>query len=257
MIFICAILLLASDPSTTHAHSTQGLKAVVHLQEDQTCNLVKAKKTKPCKVEHDVEWITDFDAINKHLPDLAIYPKPQTDEAVMRYHVASAILNTLHASEAKLTFVELGVASGKTMQYILAANSNVAKYVAIDFWDWDLKHQRESSPEYVKSEYERVQSIASMHPGRAHIVRNFTDAAAAAFEEQSVDVLFHDASHYYEGCKSDLDAWWPKVREGGIICGHDFSWHGVAQAVRETCKTRKYHDKVIYLGADDSWYFAK
>jgi predicted O-methyltransferase YrrM len=48
-----------------------------------------------------------------------------------------------------------------------------------------------------------------------------------------VDFLYVDAGHYYEEVLADLEAWWPKLEVGGLICGDDYDlpgWDGVKQA---------------------------
>lgn len=35
------------------------------------------------------------------------------------------------------------------------------------------------------------------------------------------DLVFIDADHAYSSALQDIKAWWPKVRAGGILCGHD------------------------------------
>jgi len=45
------------------------------------------------------------------------------------------------------------------------------------------------------------------------------------------DLIFLDASHDRASVTADLLAFRPLVRPGGLLCGHDRSWSGVAQAV--------------------------
>jgi hypothetical protein len=49
-----------------------------------------------------------------------------------------------------------------------------------------------------------------------------------------VQLLFVDADHSYEGVHADLDAWTPKLNEGGFIVLHDFgTWPGVTRAAAD------------------------
>src|SRR4029077_15971588 len=57
-------------------------------------------------------------------------------------------------------------------------------------------------------------------------------AAAARFEDLSLDFVFLDASHAYDALRCALAAWWPKLRPGGLFAGHDYAWSsGVRAAV--------------------------
>lgn len=52
------------------------------------------------------------------------------------------------------------------------------------------------------------------------------------------DLVFIDADHSYESVKQDIGLWIPKVRSGGILCGHDYGhpWKGVIRAVNESIR---------------------
>jgi len=41
-------------------------------------------------------------------------------------------------------------------------------------------------------------------------------------QDKSLDFVFIDANHKYEFVKEDIEAWYPKVRSGGIVSGHDY-----------------------------------
>jgi hypothetical protein len=46
-------------------------------------------------------------------------------------------------------------------------------------------------------------------------------AAAREFQDGSVDLVFIDGDHTFEGVVSDLRCWLPKVKKGGTLAGHD------------------------------------
>jgi predicted O-methyltransferase YrrM len=47
-----------------------------------------------------------------------------------------------------------------------------------------------------------------------------TSQQAVRIFEQA-DLVFIDGDHRYESISKDIPAWWTKVKEGGILCGHD------------------------------------
>lgn len=57
--------------------------------------------------------------------------------------------------------------------------------------------------------------------------------------DSTLDWIYIDAGHSYEEVKADFEAWFPKVREGGIISGHDYGENdciGVKQFIDEYMK---------------------
>ena len=84
---------------------------------------------------------------------------------------------------------------------------------------------------------------------------------AAKVPDGSLDFVYIDGRHEYEFVKADIAAWWPKVRLGGYIGGHDYhtmsgSDFRVEQAVQEfLAKDVRATD--LQLFADTSWIVRK
>jgi len=59
---------------------------------------------------------------------------------------------------------------------------------------------------------------------------------AKDFPDEYFDYVYIDAIHEYDNVTEDIKAWFPKVKKGGILAGHDFWYTGVRNAVYEFFK---------------------
>ena len=66
-------------------------------------------------------------------------------------------------------------------------------------------------------------------------IRGLSKDVVSSFQDESLDVVFIDLTHTYEEVKQDIILWLPKVKNGGILSGHDYEigWAGVMKAVDE------------------------
>ena len=86
----------------------------------------------------------------------------------------------------------------------------------------------------------------------------FSAKAAEIFSDGDLDLVFIDANHSFEAVTADILAWWPKVKEGGWLTGHDYELESVGRAVREFASFVKYPLGVFTLPADgNDWAFHK
>jgi hypothetical protein len=56
---------------------------------------------------------------------------------------------------------------------------------------------------------------------RSRILREASPQDALSFSDGQLDFVFSDAQHQYEAVCADLNAWYPKIRAGGVLAGHD------------------------------------
>jgi len=80
-----------------------------------------------------------------------------------------------------------------------------------------------------------------------------SEEASKRFSDKSLDMVYIDGLHIYEGVSQDLRLWYPKVKI--FLCGHDYvSKHhkDVRIAVDEFCKNINYNEE-IKVFSDSSW----
>lgn len=85
---------------------------------------------------------------------------------------------------------------------------------------------------------------------RVAIWRMFSPEAAACVPDGALDFVYIDGNHNQPAVAQDLAAWWPKVRPGGILAGHDYfdpptDMFGVKPAVDQFAATLQLPVQII------------
>ncbi len=57
---------------------------------------------------------------------------------------------------------------------------------------------------------------------KAEILEMRSVAGSKVFKDNSIDLVYIDAAHDFKSVTEDIEAWYPKVKSGGILAGHDF-----------------------------------
>lgn len=68
--------------------------------------------------------------------------------------------------------------------------------------------------------------------GKVKTIRKPSVKAAASFRGKA-SMIFIDGAHEKPDVMADLEAWTPKLSQGGILCGHDLTYPGVREALDE------------------------
>lgn len=151
------------------------------------------------------------------------------------YHVIPAIINDRGYKKG----AELGVAFGGHSEQILE-NTRIEKLYGVDlyqnygnttdafFWD-GISYQQKNYDDL----YEFTLNRMSQFGDRFTLIRKSTTDASSDVQEE-LDFVFIDALHTDEGVTEDLNHWFPKIRKGGMISGHDYNhsnFPGVSDAV--------------------------
>ena len=142
-------------------------------------------------------------------------------------------------------FVEVGAYLGRSTVYLASAVQRSRKRIrlyVIDLWDgWFYDGYRAQTPMPDAAEV-YWQFLRNMHScGVGHCVCPLklpSERATGLFADGSVDFVYLDGDHGREAMRRDLDAWFPKVRPGGFLGGHDYlndDFPGARRAVDDFC----------------------
>ena len=142
------------------------------------------------------------------------------------------ILQTIQHKN-KLTIAEIGVYLGRgtAMWNTELINSGVDyQYYALDHF----KHYYEQDNKATDFYAETLNNLKSVLD-KISLVSNDSSDEASSYSDKFFDVIYIDGAHDYDTVKKDIQAWLPKLKDDGIICGDDYTpgHPGVVKAVDE------------------------
>jgi hypothetical protein len=133
-------------------------------------------------------------------------------------------------------WVEVGSWAGKSISYCVVELTNknkFGKFSCVDIWE-DVTHIKISKHEtkeiHIKDLF--LQNIKPIE-NKVEIIQSLSWDASSKFLDNTLDFCYLDAAHDYDSVSKDLEAWWPKIKEGSYFGGDDYSkdWPDVPAAV--------------------------
>jgi hypothetical protein len=117
---------------------------------------------------------------------------------------------------AKSICAELGVAEGEFSERILKTNKDIEFLYSIDMYDGGRNHDNN---QYIRS----IKRLMPFRNKNTLIKMKFTEALNV-FPDNYFDFIYIDGyAHTGEDEGRTFDDWYPKLKEGGIFAGDDYS----------------------------------
>jgi len=175
------------------------------------------------------------------------------------FRILAKWIENLFSQDAQLIGAEVGVLRGELSQYLLNKFPSLFLYM-IDFY----------YPEFTNGSWEQEKINVALCEAHTRTVeyweRKFlmiSDSSIAAqhIPDASLDFVYIDAGHSAADVWKDLNNWYPKVKPGGLVSGHDYNGVGDRKGkfqVKPTVdKFAKQHNYEITTGGHLVWLFVK
>lgn len=150
--------------------------------------------------------------------------------------------------------IEVGTYRGDYSVQLLSRWHGKRLY-SLDCWVEQDPKIYTDNPQGQEQNYQMTVAKLAPFGERSKIIRAFSVDAAKNFSKRSLDFAYLDANHSYEATLADLEAWGPKVRDGGLLCGDDYTadYPGVSRAVQEYAR---WMNLPVYTGCTDrtNWF---
>jgi predicted O-methyltransferase YrrM len=138
------------------------------------------------------------------------------------------MLNQKHGHPADIKVVEIGSFIGDMAKRI-AAWCPDAKIWCVDPWVGGYDGTDVVSDVYSRYSPDGVYNAfllnTEAYRDRVTPLRMTSLEAAKKFEDGSLDCVYIDGEHTAAAVTADIEAWLPKVKPGGLLCGDDYGRH--------------------------------
>lgn len=178
----------------------------------------------------------------------------------MRIYYREDFAKYLVANNMLGNVAEVGVAYGGFLHHNMSIWRG-KRYYAIDPWK-DYSDYNEFPYPVDQKMYDKWHDDLRqeyLNDPCVKVVRGTSLEVARNVNAESLDWVFIDGNHTYEYVRDDIKAWYPNVRQGGILSGHDYTidFPGVIRAVNEFVNTTRQE---LHLTIDinfQSWWIIK
>ena len=152
--------------------------------------------------------------------------------------------------------VEIGAFAGESTKIFLDAGLRVH---SIDPWndatlpllragarDFDPNHRWHFTMAQVERTFDE---LLPLYPDRLIKRKGYDMEFVENYADGALDAIYLDAVHTYDETLATIHRWRPKLKPGGLLCGHDYSdsFPGVTRAVQES------FGRPLEVFADSSW----
>ena len=168
------------------------------------------------------------------------------------YGIFSELIKNYVNPLENLTIVEVGVARGgnvldtfdkidEFIEYFIGIDPYVSGYDESDIFSQKKQEEMDYCYSYVLNKIQNP---------KFKLYRTTSKKISPLFNNESVDAVYIDGDHTYEGVLNDITSWKDKVKKGGIIVGDDYElFDGVREAVKKSFKN--------FDVKDNSWFVIK
>jgi len=120
---------------------------------------------------------------------------------------------------------EIGVETAAFSKYLLETGLFERLY-SIDPWAALIPGVTQDGEQYYSENAMKTYLLAKdtlrMYGDKSRVLRTESAKAVKYFEGATFDFIFLDGDHTEQGVALDLQTWWPKIKVGGMLAGHDY-----------------------------------
>ena len=120
--------------------------------------------------------------------------------------------------EPDFVVVEIGSCEGSSAELFALT---CGKVYAIDPWE-GVAHSNGPIELAMSRQSEKTCRVRLNKYNNVEIIKGLAEEEVNSFKDRSVDAVYIDGAHDPASVAKDINMWLPKIKDGGVLCGHDW-----------------------------------
>ena len=149
--------------------------------------------------------------------------------------------------------VEIGTDRGYNAKTMLK-ELDIKMLYLVDPYTGEEQSGRSLATTGAESAYGQAKKELKQYKDKICFIRKFSYDAVNDLPDE-IDFIYIDSAHTEETTKKELEIYYPKMKRGGVMAGHDFYGDNVGVAIAVADFTKKYN--IELYGKDVDWWFEK
>jgi len=151
------------------------------------------------------------------------------------------VINLLDAKKV----VEVGVHKGDFLNWLSEDHMPGCKFYGVDKWQVYDGYEFSRDCTAHAGALAQAKEVA-YHRFAGSNVELICGESSETHGLEGLDLVYIDANHEEEFAARDMDAWWDKIRPGGVLAGHDYDHPGLPGAAKAVDAFVAKHNLVLY-----------
>ncbi len=177
--------------------------------------------------------------------------------AIYKQQASRGIIKELKKLPYPAIGIEVGVNRGINSWYMLNECPNISSLIGVDHYQSYIDWDRPITKLEQELNYRVLLKNIPLMGDRFNLIREDSQTAASLLDDDAYDFVFIDGGHSMKQVLADLDSWYPKVRTGGIIAGHDSNLFSVNFAVSSWYKSKGWDLSFLKQAPNECWFWYK
>ena len=158
--------------------------------------------------------------------------------------------------------LEIGSFMGRSTHYLATSLYNAEKFdvkiYALDTFEGSSEHANIKLPKDFSHMFrENLKFFIGRDVVRVCQGRSDDKKMLDKFEDNFFDYIMVDGAHEYEAVKSDVENWWPKLKDDGVMFGDDIELKSVLEGMKAGLRTNGVPMYGCNNGREQTWYCSK